>query len=54
MSKIKKLINKLSYGTLTGVAAMALMITATNANRCCWFVLGQDKLPENAKKLRKF
>jgi len=54
MSKVKMLINKLSYGTLTSVAAMALMVTAANVNRCCWFVLGQDRLPENAGKLRKF
>lgn len=54
MSKLKMLMNKISYGTLTSVAAMALMVTAANANRACWFVLGQDKLPENAKKLRKF
>lgn len=54
MSKLKKLVNKLSYGTLTSVAAMAFMVTAGNVNRGCWFILGQDKLPENAKKLRKF
>jgi len=54
MSRLKNIVAKISHGTLTGVAAMALMVTATNANRCCWFVLGQDKLPENAKKLRKF
>ena len=23
-------------------------------NRCCWFIFGQDKLPDNEKKLRKF
>lgn len=54
MSKLRKVMNKLSHGTLTSVAALALMVTATNMNRCCWFILGQDKMPENAKKLRKF
>ena len=33
---------------------VALTVTATNMNRCCWFIFGQDKLPDNAKKLRKF
>lgn len=33
---------------------IALTVTATNMNRCCWFIFGQDKLPDNAKKLRKF
>ncbi|MFZ2195848.1 MAG: cyclic lactone autoinducer peptide [Agathobacter rectalis] len=36
------------------MAALALTVTATNMNRCCWFIFGQDKLPDNAKKLRKF
>jgi len=54
MSKLKNVINRLSHGTLTSVAALALMVTAANMNRCCWFILGQDKIPENAKKLRKF
>ena len=54
MSKIKMLYNKLSRGTLTSVAALALMVTASNVSTCCWYIFGQDKLPENAKKLRKF
>lgn len=54
MSKIRKAMNKISKGALSGVAAMAFMVTATNVSTCCWFILGQDKLPDNAKKLRKF
>lgn len=54
MSKVKKLLHKLSTGALSSVAALALMVTATNVSTCCWFILGQDKLPDNAKKLRKF
>ena len=47
MSKLRRLMNRLSHGALSSVAA-------TNMNRCCWFIFGQDKLPDNAKKLRKF
>lgn len=54
MSKTKILLHKLSKGALSGMAAMALMVTAANVSTCCWYVLGQDELPENAKKLRKF
>lgn len=54
MSKAKKLLHKLSTGALSSVAALALMVTTTNVSTCCWFILGQDKLPDNAKKLRKF
>ena len=54
MSNIRKAMNKISKEALSGVAAMALMVTATNVSTCCWFILGQDKLPDNAKKLRKF
>lgn len=54
MSKKKMLWNKLCRGVMTSAAAMAMMVTASNVSTCCWFILGQDKLPENAKKLRKF
>ena len=48
MSKLRRLMNRLSHGALTSVAALALTVTATNMNRCCWFIFGQDKLPDNA------
>ena len=54
MSKLRRLMNRLSHGALSSVEALALTVTATNMNRCCWFIFGQDKLPDNAKKLRKF
>lgn len=54
MPNIRKAMNKISRGVLSGVAAIALMVTTTNISTCCWFILGQDKLPDNAKKLRKF
>lgn len=54
MPNIRKAMNKISRGVLSGVAAIALMVTATNISTCCWFIFGQDKLPDNAKKLRKF
>lgn len=36
------------------LAAVALMLTSISANSTCWFIMHQDKLPEKAKKLRKF
>ena len=39
---------------LKGVASAALKVTTANVRTCCWFVLGQDKLPDGAKRLRKF
>ena len=36
------------------VASLALMITAMTVNSACIFIIHQEKLPENSKKLRKF
>lgn len=54
MSNIRKAMNKISRGVLSGVAAMALMVTAANVSTCCWFILGQDRLPDNAKNSVNF
>ncbi len=54
MKKMKSIVKKLSRGALSSVAALALMITWENVNSCCWFILGQDELPEDVKKLRRF
>lgn len=54
MSKRKQLWNGLCRGAMTSVAAMAMLVTAGNVSTCCWFILGQGKLPDNAQKLRKF
>lgn len=36
------------------VAVAAKKATSANVNSACLFVIYQPKLPENAKKLRKF
>lgn len=36
------------------IAALALLVTATNVNHACMVVMHQPKLPEGAEKLRKF
>lgn len=36
------------------IASLALFITALNVNATCAFIIHQPKLPEGAKKLRKF
>ena len=36
------------------LAGLALLITTTNVNSACIITLHQPKMPEAAKKLRKF
>lgn len=36
------------------IPAIAITITTLNVNTTCFWVINQDKLPKNAKKLRKF
>ena len=45
---------KMAPRMLSTIAVMALMVTSVNVGTNCWFVLGQDELPANAKKLRRF
>ena len=54
MSKLRKLMNRLSHGALTSVAALALTVTATNMNRCCWFIFGQESYRIMRKNLENF
>lgn len=43
------------YAKYAGViAALALLVTATAANRMCMVVIHQPKMPAGAEKLRKF
>lgn len=50
MKNLKGLTMKFG-GTL---ASLALMVTALNVNSVCMLIAHQPKLPEGAKKLRKF
>lgn len=45
--------DRLGDVALKGVASAALKVTTVNVRTCCWFVLGQDKLPDGADKLRR-
>ncbi|MDE7266761.1 MAG: cyclic lactone autoinducer peptide [Lachnospiraceae bacterium] len=54
MSKVKNGTDRLSSRALSGAASAAIMMTMVNVHTCCWFVLGQDRLPDGAKKLRRF
>lgn len=36
------------------LASLALMVTSLNVNTACMLIAHQPKLPEGAKKLRKF
>lgn len=36
------------------VAAFAMVVTTLVANSTCIYIMYQDKMPESAKKLRKF
>ena len=54
MLKVKTLQDRFGIWALSLAAAAALAVTSWNVNTCCWFILGQEKLPDNAKKLRRF
>lgn len=45
---------RISGKALNFVAVVALTVTAVATNRCCMWFLGQDEMPKDAKKLRKF
>lgn len=51
---MKNFISK--YGVKFGgcIAALAMMVTAATVNSACVWFTHQEKLPEEAKKLRKF
>lgn len=50
---VNKEVDRLGDMALKGVASAALKVTTVNVRTCCWFVLGQDKLPDGAEKLRR-
>lgn len=50
VSAMKKFIQK--YGSF--LAMLAILVTTMNENAACVFIMHQDSLPEEAKKLRKF
>ena len=50
---VKKEVDRLGDMALKGVASPALKVTTVNVRTCCWFVLGQDRLPDGAEKLRR-
>lgn len=45
---------KLNKFAMTSVAAFALIVVSGVANASCYYYFGQDELPADAKKLRKF
>ena len=45
---------RLSSKSMSVMAALALMMTTMATNRSCMWYLGQDKMPEDSKKLRRF
>lgn len=51
---MKKIINKNAPKLLSVLASLALILTTVNVNSACWYVMGQEKLPEGSKGLRKF
>ena len=45
---------RLSSKSMIVMAALALMVTTMATNRSCLWYFGQDKMPEDSKKLRRF
>lgn len=54
MKKYGNLMYEAGNGVLKLIAAVALGVAALSVNQCCMWFLGQDEIPENAKKLRRF
>lgn len=50
---VKREVDRLGDMALKGVASASLKVTTVNVRTCCWFVLGQDRLPDGAEKLRR-
>lgn len=50
---VKREVDRLGDMALKSVASAALKVTTVNVRTCCWFVLGQDRLPDGADKLRR-
>lgn len=51
---MKKIMSKINRSFLSRLATFALVITTVAANQRCWYIMYEDKLPANYKKLRKF
>ena len=51
---LKRMANKAGVKAMSSVAALALMVVASNVSTCCWYYFGQEELPEGAKRLRRF
>lgn len=54
MKRISKVVQKWFFSMSTVIASLALVITAVNVNATCGVLIHQPKMPEGAKKLRKF
>ncbi len=50
----KILCKKVYKNVLSLVASVALVLTTLNVNTACWYIMHQDEIPEEAKRLRKF
>ena len=54
MKKCGNILYGVSDSVMKVIAFMALAVTGLAVNHCCMWFLGQDELPENAKKLKRF
>ena len=55
MSRIlKKVTMFIKFKLLYTVASLALIITTIASNQRCWYVMYEDKLPDDHTRLRKF
>ena len=52
-TKIKDLVTKTNIKMLSSLATFALVITTMASNQRCWYVLHEEKLPENSKWWKK-
>ena len=50
---VKREVDRLGDMALKGVASAALKVNNSECAYMLWFVLGQDRLPDGAEKLRR-
>lgn len=54
VKNIKKVTMFINIKLLSTVASLALIITTIASNQRCWYVMYEDKLPDDHTRLRKF
>ncbi|MFR6171875.1 MAG: cyclic lactone autoinducer peptide [Blautia sp.] len=53
LKQLKKIVTYINIRFLSFMASFALLITTLAVNQRCWYVMYEDKLPQEYNKLNK-